>query len=615
LKKSPSLALASGALMLLLSPASFAQTAGIAPMDQIVVTATRSEQKIADTILDTTVITEQDIRDSQAVDVPSLLRREAGFEFVQNGGIGSNSSTFLRGTNSTQVLVLIDGVRASSGTSGTTALDQIMLDQVERIEIVRGNVSSVYGSEAIGGVIQIFTKRGHGAPALSAIAGAGDRNTHRVTGTYSGEINDTRFNFTVSNFGTSGFPALNPNDSPTTNPNNDGYRNTSFSANLTQSFGPAARIGFTGYLTEGHLAYGDPFAASISDTYYANTRVGLVSVFGEYKVNDVWLSKLTLARGEDYGANFLNGGPNGLFQTYTDQVGWDNTFSFAPGQRLLTGLEHRRQEVTSTLDYTQTSRDVSSGFGGYTGEFGDHSVQANLRYERYSDFGSATTYLAGYGYRLNSAWRVSAAASSAFRAPNFNELYYPGFGSPGLQPERAQSTEIGVQYGSGAQLTKLVAFRTQVRDLIDGFPLANIDRAEITGAELSYRGEILGADVIASATAQNPVDESGGGDQQLLRRARRFAALTVQKTIGAWRLGGELRASSLRYDDNIVAYPTVVDTLAGYGVVNLMAHFQLSNTLALQARADNVFDRHYVLADGYNTQPRGCFISLNYQPR
>jgi vitamin B12 transporter len=210
---------------------------------------------------------------------------------------------------------------------------------------------------------------------------------------------------------------------------------------------------------------------------------------------------------------------------------------------------------------------------------------------------------------------LSAAASTAFRAPTFNELYYPGFGTPTLQPERATSDEIGIQYGSGTQLAKLVAFHTQIRDLIDGFPLANIDRAEITGAELSYRGEILGFEVIASATAQNPVDQSNSVDQQLLRRARRFGALTVQKTVGAWRFGGEMRASSLRYDDNIVAYPTVIDTLAGYGVVNLTARYQLSKTLSLQARADNVFDRHYVLADGYNTQPSAIFVSLSYQPR
>ena len=149
--------------------------------------------------------------------------------------------------------------------------------------------------------------------------------------------------------------------------------------------------------------------------------------------------------------------------------------------RLIAGLETRRQEISSDTAYTRNARNVSSALAGYTGEFGNHSVQANIRGEHYSDFGSATTYLGGYGYRLSDAWRLSAAASTAFRAPNFNELYYPFFGNPALQPERATSTEFGVQYGAGEQLARLVAFRTRIRDLIDGFPLANISRAEITG--------------------------------------------------------------------------------------------------------------------------------------
>jgi vitamin B12 transporter len=285
----------------------------------------------------------------------------------------------------------------------------------------------------------------------------------------------------------------------------------------------------------------------------------------------------------------------------------------APGQRVEAGVETRRQSVSSTTDYTVSSRNVSSVYAGYTGEFGAHSLQANVRGEHYSDFGSATTYLAGYGYRLASAWRLSAAASSAFRAPNFNELYYPLFGTPTLQPERARSVEAGVQYAQGLQLAKLVVFQTRIRDLIDGFPLANVSRAEITGAELSYRGQVLGADVTASFTAQNPEDRSNGS-QQLLRRARDFASVSVQKSVGAWRLGGEVRGAGTRYDDNIVAFPTVRDTLGGYTVVNLMARYQLTQTLALQARLENAFNRDYQLADGYNTPPRTWFVGISYQP-
>jgi vitamin B12 transporter len=607
-----SFALAGSALLQFHVVSAFAQSAPT-PLDQVVVTATRTEQKVADTILDTTVITQQDIRDSQAVDLPSLLQREAGFELVQSGGIGSTSSIFLRGTNSTHTLVLIDGVRASSATTSTTAIDQIMLDEVERVEIVRGNVSSVYGADAIGGVIQIFTKRGHGAPALSALAGMGDRGTYRVNGSYGGQVNNTNFNFTVSDYGTRGFSAINNVVVPTADPDRDGYRNTSLSGNIVQRFGPSTHIGFSGYISEGHLDYDDAFAFSTTDKQTSKTHVGYFSLFGDYQVNTIWSYKLTLATGTDYSANYLNGAPNGTFRTTTNQAIWQNDIVVAPGQKVIAGLEGRHQEVASDTGYVKSGRDVGSGFVGYTGEFGPHSVQGNVRTEHYSDFGSATTYLAGYGYKITDAWRVTAAASSAFRAPNFNELYYPGFGNPDLQPERATSGEVGLQYGSGAQLAKLVVFRTRIHDLIGGFPIANINQAEITGAELSYHGQIYGADVFGSVTAQDPVDQSGG-NQQLLRRARHFAALSVQKSFGAWRLGGEMRASGVRYDDNQTAFPTVRDTLAGYGVVNLTARYRINKELSLQARAENVFNRHYELADGYNTQPAGFFLGLSYQP-
>lgn len=612
------IALAAGALFQLFSTSSFAQDSPVSPMENVVVTAAKIEQKISDTILDTTVITQQDIIDSQAEDLATLLRREAGVEIVQSGGIGASTSIFLRGTNSTHTLVLVDGVRVSSATSGTTAIDQIMLDEVERVEIVRGNVSSVYGSEAIGGVIQIFTKRAHGAPALSATVGGGNRNTEKVTATYGGVIGDTKFNVTASNYGTSGFPALNGADSTTTNTNNDGYHNNSVSGNIVQSFGPSVRIGASGYYTDGHLAYADPFAFSINDINTVNNRVGYGSVFGEYQVNSAWLTKLTLARGEDYSLNYLNYAPNGLFQTFTNQAGWENNIVLAPGQKLLLGAELRRQDLNSDTEYVQTARTVKSVFAGYTGEFGDHSVQLNLRNENYSDFGSATTYLAGYGYRITPSWRADAAVSSAFAAPNYNDLYYPGFSNPALQPERAASEEIGLQYGAGSQLAKLVIFQTRLRDLIEddaNFVPQNIAHAKITGAELSYRGQIFGADVIASLTEQNPVDESTGTDQPLLRRAKQFASLSVQKTIGDWRLGGEWHVSGLRYDDNITAYPTVQDTLGGYGVVNLTARYQINKSLSVQARADNVFNKRYELADGYNTEPATIFVSLSYRTR
>ena len=582
------------------------------PIEQVVVTGTRIEQRVADAILHTTVITEADIRDSQAVDLPALLRREAGFEFAQNGGVGSVSSAYLRGANATQTLVLIDGVRAGSATSGATALDQLMLDEIERVEIVRGNVSAAYGADAIGGVIQVFTKKGRGAPAAFASAGAGDRGTQRLAAGYGGESGGTRFNFSVSEFATRGFSALRAAASPTADPDRDGYRNVSLAASATHAFGAATRAGFSALVTDGRLDFDDAFAASASDQQTAATRVGAYSAFVEHRPGDSWSSRLTVSRGVDRYADRLNGAPNSSFATTTDQAAWQNNFAPATGQQLIAGLEAREQRVSSSVGYTRTARRVVSAFAGYTGHVGDHDLQANLRSERYSDFGGAGSWLAGYGYRIGGGWRVSAAAGTAFRAPNYNELYYPFFGNPALRPERAQSAELGLGYGSDTGMMRLALFRTRIRDLIGGFPIGNIDRAEITGAELSWRGALLGAEVNASATAQNPVDR--GSNEQLLRRARRFAALSVQKPVGAWRLGGELRAAGARDDNDITAFPPVRETLGGYGVVNLTARYQATRQVSLLARVDNLFDRDYQLAHGNNTPPRGVFAGLSFKP-
>src|SRR5687768_7941822 len=196
--------------------------------DVIVITASRIEQRLRDAIPHTTVLTEKEIRDSQAVDLPALLRSEAGFEMAQTGGIGSVFSPLsLRGSTSARTLVLIDGVRIEDAGFSSTALQHLMLDQIERVEIVRGNVSSLYGSNAVGGVIQVFTKRGHGEPSPYGQVMAGSRNTTDVHAGYGGELGDTRFNLGASRFDTKGFSANDPAVALRANPDPDGYRNGS----------------------------------------------------------------------------------------------------------------------------------------------------------------------------------------------------------------------------------------------------------------------------------------------------------------------------------------------------------------------------------------------------
>ncbi|MEO8343124.1 MAG: TonB-dependent receptor plug domain-containing protein, partial [Gallionella sp.] len=273
------------------------------PMELVIVTPARMPQLLDKTIADTTVITEQDIRKSGAPDVPTLLRSLAGVEVVQSGGLGNVSSTFMRGTNSSHVLVLLDGVRINSATTGTTALEHIMLGSIERIEVVRGNVSSLYGSEAIGGVIQLFTRRGRGSPAFNASAGLGSHGTKRLAAGFSGEVNDTSFSMNVGKVKTDGVSAINTSIA-TTNPDKDGYDNSTFEAQVKHAINADHQVSASWFSTHGDSQYDtvyDAFFNPTATTDANNTKAAIqkLSLTSDDQLNAMWHSKLNLARGTD----------------------------------------------------------------------------------------------------------------------------------------------------------------------------------------------------------------------------------------------------------------------------------------------------------------------------
>lgn len=584
--------------------------------DAVVVTASRLDQQLTDTIPHTTVITQKDIRESQAIDLPGLLAREAGFEFVQNGGIGTSSSIFMRGGDGHQVLILIDGVRVGSATLGTTSIEHVMLDQVERVEVVRGNVSALYGANAIGGVIQIFTKQGHGAPHAEAQMMAGSRGTHRVSAGYSGSVDDTRFSLNVSQFQTNGFSAINTQQAPKANPDNDGYHNQSFSGQLAHRFAEGHEIGLRAYQSAGKVQFDNAFGTPTErDTL--NDTLSTYALYSDNRFNSFWKSHLSIAQGTDESKTFTNGGTPTRFNTKNTQYQWQNDFSLAKEHVVTASLEEQKQRVDSTTAYAYTARDVRSMMLAYNGRAGASQFQASTRRDRYSDFGAADTWLAGYGYDINARWKVTAMRSSAFRAPTFNELFYPGFGNPKLQPEKTQSNELGLQYAVGHHLLRVAEFRTQYRNLIQTVLVAppftylpqNVASARVEGTEMSYTGQFDNWDMRASLTVQDPIDTATGA--QLRRRGKNFGNLVVNTTLSGWRLGAEAIVGSARPDNNIVSGAPV--TLGGYKVVNLTARHAVAKNAFIAARLENAFDEHYQLAHGYNTPGRGLFVSLNWQ--
>ncbi|MDE2310171.1 MAG: TonB-dependent receptor [Betaproteobacteria bacterium] len=595
-------------------------------LDEIVVTATRLDQPLKQSLSSMTVITAQDIRNSQAPDIPTLMRSVAGVELSQNGGVGKTAGLFLRGTDSTHVLVLLDGVRINSATTGTTALDQLMLDQIERIEVVRGNVSSLYGSEAIGGVVQIFTRRGHGAPAANVSAGIGNQGTQRLSAGFGGVADATDFSVQFSAFKTDGVSALDPALVPGANPDRDGYRNNSLSASVGHTFNADHRISATLFGSNGNNQYDNAFNLNPTDVNSNRAQIWKFSLASDDQITETWHSRVQLANGVDQYRDFLNGQPtvlfgqpSSLFQTASNQLTWQNSLHLSDSKQLVLGAESLQQQVSSDINpgYVQNTRQVNSLFAGYTGRYSAHQLQLNLRQDGNSQYGDVTTGLIGYGYALTDAWRATASYSTAFRAPTFNELYYPGFGNTALQPEHARNAEAGMHYYvAGGQQFDAVYFDNRIRDLIALnaiFLPVNVNQARISGFEFSYAGQFGGTGVKAALTSQDPRDAITG--MQLDRRARLHSSLGATQQLGAWQVGGEWLYSSTR-EDNFTdpnTFITTRKTLASYNVFNLTAGYAISKVARLSLRADNLTNQNDSSAYGYNPLGRTLFVGLSYQ--
>lgn len=590
-----------------------------ASLDEIVVTASRMPQALDKTLADTSVINEQDIKKSGATDVSTLLRSLPGVEVSQTGGLGGTASIFIRGTNSNQLLVLLDGVRVGSATTGATAFEHIMLDSIERIEVVRGNVSSLYGSEAIGGVIQLFTRQGRGAPTFNASAGAGSHGMQRASAGFSGEVNDTSFNVSAGKVRTEGVSAINAMQVPSANPNRNGYDNSTLAAQIKHAINGDHLLSASVFNTRSNLSWDNAFGLP-TDLNNTVQNVSKFSLASDDQLSAIWHSQVKLAQGEDSSRTY--GGFPSLFQTRSNQFSWQNDLKIATGQQLNFAAEHLGQAVTSDTRFTRTTRKVNSLLAGYTGEYAAQQVQLNLRQDRYSDFGTVNTGLLGYGISFADSWRVTASISNAFKAPTLNDMFFPftdyGFGftyagNPNLKPERSQNREVGLHYAANGQRVDALYFDNKISDLIAmnaAFnSVTNVNQARIDGVELSYAGDFGNKHLKASVTLQNPRDTATG--QQLIRRAREFASVSGSHDFGEWNMGAELRHSGARRDRE--PFTGADASLPSYQLLNLTARYQIEESLSVSARVDNLFNRNYSEAYSFNTLGRTLFVGLTYQ--
>ena len=584
-----------------------------ATLPEVVVSASRTEQRVQDALPSTTLITRRQIEQAQTPDLPTLLRSVAGLDIVQSGGAGTVSSTFLRGAESRHTLVLIDGVAVNNLNFGTAALEHLPLADVERIEIVRGNVSSLYGSAAVGGVIQVFTRQPASTPQASFTAQTGSRGFAQASGSGSVKLpSGTGLRATAEALRDNGFNSIRQEQRPGTNPDRDGYRRRSQSLALTQDLGADQSLGWTLRDARGTIEFDNQFGpASQTDASRFQERAG--TVFGKFRVGDVRLHAAA-SRSEDKLDTDITAFPF-FVRSRSDSVQLDAEWDLRAGHRLTAGLEHSRQQLRSDTVYDRTVRTLEGGRLGYQLETPSHQLQLNVRQDRYSDFGSATTWLAAYGYRLTDAWRLSASASTGFTAPTFNDLYFPfGLGNPDLRPERTKSAEIGLQYVVADHEWRATLFENRFTDLIASdafFRRLNVGHARTRGIELMYKGRIVGNDVQAGLTKQDPRDLDT--DTRLLRRASTLAQASVGRELGAWRLGASARYSGARDDSGVPSNNRV--RVGSFTLLDLTAAYRLTSEWSFFARVENLFDREYQTIYGYEQAGRGVFAGVTWRPR
>ena len=611
------LALGSALPALILSlPALAAEPEANVRLADIVVTASLSEQVVTDALPFTTVIARDAIERSQAVDLPSLLAREAGFQYTQNGGRGMASTLYLRGSASMQVLVLIDGVpMTKQDTTGAVSLEHIMLDQVERVEIVRGNVSAIYGSGAVGGVIQIFTRQGKGRPSASARLEMGSNGSLRSSAGLGGGYEGTSFNVGLSHFQTRGVSAMNVTQYPDENPDRDGYRNDSYQVSLKHEWSPGQSLGFKADGSSGRFDSDGGGWGTASEIYKGSARRENWSLQTLNQWAQQWRSELSYRSGRElaiYDA-LLASGYESRDTTQTGTLNWTHFFS-ADDWLFTGGAETQNQALVSSDNspsYLKKSRDVIAAFGGVNGNLGQQSFQLNMRHDRADGMDSHSTFYVGYGFQINPALKWVVSASTAFNLPPLGYLYAAWVGNPALRPESARSYETGLQWSQDGTVVRGTAFNTQTRDLLlydnNSSAFENISRSRNEGLEVIATGPMGGGAWRSSLTLQNPVNESTG--QQLVRRAQAMASVGASMPWGGWRWGADLSYTGARPDT------TGNPDLPAYALLNLSARREVAPGVDLTTHLDNALDRQYQTAYGYRQLGRAIYVGLNWRQR
>jgi vitamin B12 transporter len=603
---------------LLLSNA-WAESPVVQPLPEQVVTATRTPSRLNEVVADVSVIHREELAASVGQTLAQVLSRLGGIQISSNGGYGKNSSVFVRGGQTRHTLVLIDGVRMGSATTGAPSIDNLPLDAIERIEVVRGALASLYGSEAASGVIQIFTRRGGSGMTPSAQVTLGSDEFRAAEASLSGQEGRLRYLFGVSTLATEGISATNSKTAASGyHPDRDGFKQQAGQLNLSYQLHRDWLVAWSGLVSQGVNETDDGGAVthpSLNTRADVRTSLGAVSVTGQLAAP--WRVEARMARSYDGNNTIAARSTSSLsrFATEQEQFTLDNHVALPLGT-LLVATDYLRQRVDSTQNYPVKLRTINAWLLGWSGSTGAHAWQTSARHDTNSQFGDKSTGSLAYGYEFLKGWQLGGSLATSFVAPSFNQLYFPGFGNPNLVPEEGVNREVSLKRSVAGGQARLAWFKNSIRGFLNNTATSAtvIPRVEMEGWTLSteQRWRVAGKDLSAQVSfdALDAVDVATG--KKLQRRADLSSTGALSLSEGPWLLEASLKARDGMFDDTA---NTASKKLAGVGLFGLRAQYRFQKDWTWALRIDNVADRQYETAYGYNQPGRQAFLSLSWSPR
>jgi len=593
-------------LPLLAAGAAFAQAAPDAPGQAVVVTAARVPQPLPDTLPSTTVISAADIAASPATDLPGLLREFVSFNVAQTGPLGAQTSVFVRGANSNQVLVLIDGAPLSRADFGSAPWELVPLAQIDHVEVVRGNLSSLYGAQAVGGVVQIFTRHGAGN---SVSLGAGTRGTVQGSVALGRRLGDAAspldISASISGAHTDGFSARDAKVDASVDPDRDPSTQSGATFAIGKTWSAGHRTSFSAMHSDTDSRYDGYNGPTVDDEL--KTRLDNVTL----QTHDALTSaiNLDLHAGEDLihyadPTAYTTGGT-----ARTRLLGVSADWTIVDGQNVQVGYESEVERYGDSRVATST-RHTNSIRAGWLGSFGDaFEIQANVRHDDANDYGSANTGLLSLGWRLSPEWKFVAQGSTAFSAPSFSDIQYE---LAPLKPEHSRDLELGLHWAHAGWTGRATLFSQRQHDVIAfnaQFDAVNIDHASNRGVELALDGDTGFGRVGLDATFQNPRDDDH--HTALLRRARTVVAANYRVPVAGWETGVWLHYTGPRADGDPITFATV--QAKARTVLGLTATHALSKDWSIGVKADDLTGTRSPEVLGYTPPPRQVIVSLHGQ--